>query len=153
MQEVQGQLESTAKALQGRTELQEEEIEVLRMDLLAKDTAGALQQALADSQPDLPLVCLDTSCMLYIQLLQLQGQITDCMCPLSYGIKLWGCSCQQLTCSGVYKMLVSDKKARGRSAHMTLGSTKLTRSGSHPQSGARLQVVYTKRVASKLNML
>ena len=71
MQEVQGQLESTAKALQGRTELQEEELEVAQTDVTAKERAGALQQALTESQTELPLVCLHTqkTCMLLIQLL------------------------------------------------------------------------------------
>lgn len=62
MEEVRGQLDSTAKALQGRAELQQQEIEVLQMELLAKDKALALRQALAESSAE-SAVCLLTGNM------------------------------------------------------------------------------------------
>ena len=60
MQEVQGQLKSTAEALQGRTELQEQQIEVLRMEVVAKDEANALQQALSHSSAASEVGCYFT---------------------------------------------------------------------------------------------
>lgn len=52
MEEVQRQLDSAAKALQGKSELQKQQIEVLQLDLLAKDKALALRDALAASSAD-----------------------------------------------------------------------------------------------------
>ena len=48
MREVHGQLEEAVKALQGKVDLKEQEIEVLNMELLAKDKVAALQQAIRD---------------------------------------------------------------------------------------------------------
>lgn len=50
IQEVQKQLETANQALQGKQELHGQEVEVLQMELLAKDKALALRQALADSE-------------------------------------------------------------------------------------------------------
>ena len=60
MTEVHGQLEEAAKALQGKLDLKEQEIEVLNMELLAKDKVASLQQAIRDQmalQMPLPQVC------------------------------------------------------------------------------------------------
>lgn len=64
MQEVQGQLKSTAEALQGRAELQEQQIEVLRMEVVAKDKANALQQALSHSSAASEVGCYCTPLLL-----------------------------------------------------------------------------------------
>lgn len=48
MTEVHGQLEEAVKALQGKVDLKDQEIEVLNMELLAKDKVAALQQAIRD---------------------------------------------------------------------------------------------------------
>ena len=45
MTEVHGQLEEAAKALQGKVELKDQEIEVLQMELLAKNNLAALHEA------------------------------------------------------------------------------------------------------------
>ena len=50
IQEVQKQLESANQALQGKQELLGQEVELLHMELLAKNKALALEQALADSE-------------------------------------------------------------------------------------------------------
>ena len=46
--EVHSQLEEAVQALQGKVELRDQEIEVLHMELLAKDKVAALQQAIRD---------------------------------------------------------------------------------------------------------
>ena len=48
MSDVHGQLEEAVKALQGKVDLKDQEIEVLTMELLAKDKVAALQQAIRD---------------------------------------------------------------------------------------------------------
>lgn len=48
MTEVHSQLEEAVKALEGKVELRDQEIEVLNMELLAKDKVAALQQAIRD---------------------------------------------------------------------------------------------------------
>lgn len=48
MADVHGQLEEAVKALQGKVDLKDQEIEVLTMELLAKDKVAALQQAIRD---------------------------------------------------------------------------------------------------------
>lgn len=48
MREVHGQLEEAVKAMQGRVDLKDQEIEVLNMELLAKDKVAVLQQAIRD---------------------------------------------------------------------------------------------------------
>ena len=66
MLEVHRQLEEAGKALQGKVELREQEIEVLNMEILAKDKVAALHQAIRDQmalqmplpQVRLPLVLL-----------------------------------------------------------------------------------------------
>lgn len=45
MTDVHGQLEEAAKALQGKVELKDQEIEVLQMELLAKNNLAALHEA------------------------------------------------------------------------------------------------------------
>ena len=46
--EVHSQLEQAVRALEGKVELRDQEIEVLHMELLAKDKVAALQQAIRD---------------------------------------------------------------------------------------------------------
>lgn len=61
MADVHGQLEEAVKALQGKVELKDQEIEVLTMELLAKDKVAALQQAIRDQmalQMPLPQVSI-----------------------------------------------------------------------------------------------
>ncbi|DBB01157.1 TPA: hypothetical protein ACH3X1_001046 [Trebouxia sp. C0004] len=48
MTEVHSQLEEAVKALQGKLELRDQELEVLNMELLAKDKVAALHQAIRD---------------------------------------------------------------------------------------------------------
>ncbi|KAL3162467.1 hypothetical protein ABBQ32_010130 [Trebouxia sp. C0010 RCD-2024] len=48
MADVHGQLEEAVKALQGKVDLKDQEIEVLTMELLAKDKVAALQQAIRE---------------------------------------------------------------------------------------------------------
>ena len=61
MTEVHSQLEEAVKALQGKLELRDQELEVLNMELLAKDKVAALHQAIRDQmalQMPLPQVSL-----------------------------------------------------------------------------------------------
>ena len=63
MADVHSQLEEAMKELQGRVELKDQEIEVLNMELLAKDKVIALQQAITEQmalQIPLPQVSLCT---------------------------------------------------------------------------------------------
>ena len=46
--EVHSQLEEAVRALEGKVDLRDQEIEVLNMELLAKDKVAALQQAIRD---------------------------------------------------------------------------------------------------------
>ena len=56
MTDVHGQLEEAVKALQGKVELKDQEIEVLQMELLAKNRIAALHQAVtAQMALQLPL--------------------------------------------------------------------------------------------------
>lgn len=56
MTHVHGQLEEAAKALQGKVELKDQEIEVLQMELLAKNKIAALHEAVtAQMALQLPL--------------------------------------------------------------------------------------------------
>ena len=48
MTEVHSQLEEAAKALQGKLDLRDQELEVVNMELLAKDKVAALHQAIRD---------------------------------------------------------------------------------------------------------
>ncbi|KAL0029317.1 hypothetical protein WJX79_010004 [Trebouxia sp. C0005] len=48
MTEVHSQLEEAVKALQGKLELRDQELEVMNMELLAKDKVAALHQAIRD---------------------------------------------------------------------------------------------------------
>ncbi len=61
MTEVHSQLEEAVKALQGKLELRDQELEVVNMELLAKDKVAALHQAIRDQmalQMPLPQVSL-----------------------------------------------------------------------------------------------
>ena len=61
MTEVHSQLEEAVKVLQGKLELRDQELEVLNMELLAKDKVAALHQAIRDQmalQMPLPQVSL-----------------------------------------------------------------------------------------------
>lgn len=63
MANVHSQLEEAMKELQGRVELKDQEMEVLNMELQAKDKVIALQQAITDQmalQLPLPQVSLCT---------------------------------------------------------------------------------------------
>jgi len=63
MTEVHSQLEEAVKALQGKLELRDQELEVVNMELLAKDKLAALHQAIRDQmalQMPLPQVSLSS---------------------------------------------------------------------------------------------
>ena len=63
MADVHGQLEEAMKALQGKVELKDQEMEVLHMELQAKDKLAALQRAITDQmalQMPLPQVSSST---------------------------------------------------------------------------------------------
>ena len=70
MTEVHSQLEEAVKVLQGKLELRDQELEVLNMELLAKDKVAALHQAIRDQmalqmplpQVSLPSVTLSVCC-------------------------------------------------------------------------------------------
>ena len=63
MAAVHGQLEEAVKALQGKVDLKDQEIEVLTMELLAKDKVAALQQAIRDQMAlQMPLPQVSSPC-------------------------------------------------------------------------------------------
>ncbi len=91
MTEVHSQLEEAVKALQGKLELRDQELEVVNMELLAKDKVAALHQAIRDQmalqmplpQVRLPSVTWSVCCLVMPVVALLHYCLHYCACELA----------------------------------------------------------------------